>query len=347
MVTGFVNELLAEASLTTKCVRYISLPCFDENLPAESLLRFSLLGYYIFQDYAVSKWAEHFVELLRKAGAAKEQEQMQSSAGDYAIPKKAQLEIALQQLGDALRLFTEKYASAFEETSDIQVTLDAWDDFALSEDKEDLYMDLCAVKVHIQQHQRGAYEIRNKVSMPALLTIFERNRAFLEDPAHEDFKVKLSAIEQETLKDLYGGQRYKCPKISCEEFFRGFSDRRLRKKHVDKHDRPFRCEVRECPGELGFTSQHDLLKHQKSFHPAAGPDQGETFEPLESLVPKNETTAKWACPNCPKRFTRGFHLRNHIRTHSNERPFSCTECQKAFTRDYDRKRHEKTVHSRK
>ena len=347
MITGFVNELLAEASLTTKCVRYISLPCFDKNLPPEKLLHFSLPGYYIFQDYAVARWPNHLVELLSKATAAKEQEHLPFSAGEYAVPKKAQLEIALQQLGDALRLFTEKYASAFEETSEIQVTLGAWDDFAVLEDKEDLYMDLCAVKAQIQQHQRGSYETRNKVSIPVLLTTFERNRSFLEDPAHEDFKIKLSATEQRILKDLYGGQHYKCPKINCEEFFRGFPDRKSRKKHVDKHDRPFRCEVPECPGELGFTSQHDLAKHQKSFHPVTGPDQEATFEPLESLTSKTETTAKWACPNCPKRFTRGFYLRNHIRTHSNERPFICTECQNAFTRDYDRKRHEKTVHSRK
>lgn len=50
--------------------------------------------------------------------------------------------------------------------------------------------------------------------------------------------------------------------------------------------------------------------------------------------------AIFQCTLCPKRFTRAYNLRSHLRTHTDERPFVCTVCGKAFARQHDRKRHE-------
>ena len=50
--------------------------------------------------------------------------------------------------------------------------------------------------------------------------------------------------------------------------------------------------------------------------------------------------ATFQCSLCPKRFTRAYNLRSHLRTHTDERPFICTVCHKAFARQHDRKRHE-------
>ena len=54
--------------------------------------------------------------------------------------------------------------------------------------------------------------------------------------------------------------------------------------------------------------------------------------------------ATFQCSLCPKRFTRAYNLRSHLRTHTDERPFVCTVCGKAFARQHDRKRHE-ALHS--
>ncbi|KAL9628050.1 MAG: hypothetical protein Q9164_007409, partial [Protoblastenia rupestris] len=43
---------------------------------------------------------------------------------------------------------------------------------------------------------------------------------------------------------------------------------------------------------------------------------------------------------CHKKFTRGYNLRSHVRTHENQRPFSCSICGAKFARQHDRKRHE-------
>ena len=50
--------------------------------------------------------------------------------------------------------------------------------------------------------------------------------------------------------------------------------------------------------------------------------------------------ATFQCNLCPKKFTRAYNLRSHLRTHTDERPFVCTVCGKAFARQHDRKRHE-------
>jgi hypothetical protein len=50
--------------------------------------------------------------------------------------------------------------------------------------------------------------------------------------------------------------------------------------------------------------------------------------------------ATFQCSLCPKRFTRAYNLRSHLRTHTDERPFVCNVCGKAFARQHDHKRHE-------
>ncbi|KAK9365381.1 hypothetical protein V1509DRAFT_382425 [Lipomyces kononenkoae] len=62
----------------------------------------------------------------------------------------------------------------------------------------------------------------------------------------------------------------------------------------------------------------------------------------DKRVAKNPSTH--ACPLCPKRFTRAYNLRSHLRTHTDERPYGCSVCGKAFARQHDRKRHE-SLHS--
>ncbi|KAL2169182.1 hypothetical protein VTG60DRAFT_6346 [Thermothelomyces hinnuleus] len=69
-----------------------------------------------------------------------------------------------------------------------------------------------------------------------------------------------------------------------------------------------------------------------------GGTQGEGGGVGAKRVQKHPAT--FQCSLCPKRFTRAYNLRSHLRTHTDERPFVCTVCGKAFARQHDRKRHE-------
>ena len=62
--------------------------------------------------------------------------------------------------------------------------------------------------------------------------------------------------------------------------------------------------------------------------------------PLGSGARVQKHPATFQCTLCPKKFSRAYNLRSHLRTHTVERPFVCTVCGKAFARQHDRKRHE-------
>ena len=64
--------------------------------------------------------------------------------------------------------------------------------------------------------------------------------------------------------------------------------------------------------------------------------------PADGSNPKRtqKHPATFQCTLCPKRFTRAYNLRSHLRQHTDERPFVCSVCGKAFARQHDRKRHE-------
>lgn len=49
--------------------------------------------------------------------------------------------------------------------------------------------------------------------------------------------------------------------------------------------------------------------------------------------------AAFQCHLCPKRFTRAYNLRSHLRTHPDERPFVCRSCGETFAREHDLQRH--------
>ncbi|EPQ52532.1 hypothetical protein GLOTRDRAFT_46612 [Gloeophyllum trabeum ATCC 11539] len=57
---------------------------------------------------------------------------------------------------------------------------------------------------------------------------------------------------------------------------------------------------------------------------------------------KGEANFVCPIPGCGSTFTRGFNLKGHLRSHTDDRPFQCKwpGCEKSFARQHDCKRHE-------
>lgn len=68
--------------------------------------------------------------------------------------------------------------------------------------------------------------------------------------------------------NVYGKQvTYKCPKIWCDYFSMGFDKNEDRQKHVDSHNRPFRCSEEDCFAfQLGYSSKSRMEEHKSKYH---------------------------------------------------------------------------------
>ncbi|KAJ5568933.1 C2H2 transcription factor [Penicillium hetheringtonii] len=73
-------------------------------------------------------------------------------------------------------------------------------------------------------------------------------------------------------------------------------------KHMDRHERPYKCSESGCEKKLGFASRGDFLRHQREVH-----DKGS--KPRNSLFCLYENCAR----SYSKPFVRAENLRVHIR----------------------------------
>lgn len=153
------------------------------------------------------------------------------------------------------------------------------------------------------------------------------------------------SISKDTEKFIlqhYGSNHYKCARLSCQFFHEGFISKTQRDIHIDKHDRSYSCVWQGCPYEfIGFATKKSLQKHVFDYHGIeAEPNDLEFPEKAVSTSQNQKRPATFACELCPKKFTRSFNLRAHLRGHSGGKPFPCIVCGKGFSRNSDRKRHE-------
>ena len=298
-------------------MHYLTFECFADEVAPESLRYFASEGYLSLQDYAVAKWSDHVHAIVKMS--------------PDSFPDDDESRNALKKIKIALEEFSIRYEDEIHHQDQEGHAKIAELDCKAHE-AHDYYRNLLYVWSHIRRQQDKGVIARNDISLDALRQVVNRNRELIE---------KLSADEFGRLVTFYGTKKFKCPKLTCFYFHEGFENKAEREKHVSKHDRPFNCDVPDCSiSTFGFTSNTELDKHKRVFHPEIA-DQTLTFRTAKEAV----TSAKWQCHLCGKRFTRGFSHKNHLRSHTGDRPFACSECGKAFTRKNDCIRHEK-IHSR-
>jgi uncharacterized C2H2 Zn-finger protein len=296
----------------------LTFHCFDGDVHPDDLQLYTKRGFLSFQDYAAAKWHQHVRAIIN------------TSIHDFSTDPESQA--ALQELEAGLEEFYNRYKQEVVLPSILDDALEDCSQFQAYP----FHAKLLQVWNHVYQHDRKGTEARKEIGIKALSEVIMRNRDVIETlAAARDF-------DSEKITAYYGEKHFKCPRPNCFYFHEGFKAAKSRDQHINRHDRPFDCLFPDCSiAEFGFSSNKDLEKHKKMFHPETT-DQAEAFTAQTKVVAK----ARWKCDLCDKRFTRGFHLKSHLRSHAGERPFKCGECGRAFTRDNDKKRHEK-LHTRR
>ena len=115
---------------------------------------------------------------------------------------------------------------------------------------------------------------------------------------------------------------------------------------LQKHKRDYHRSQQRTDSVSSFSTSEssDARTHQQADHSVTiGGNtilQGDSVPGDGSPFRIQKHPATFRCNLCPKRYTRSATLREHLRTHTDERPFVCGVCGKAFVRQHDRKRHE-------
>ncbi|KAK3502962.1 hypothetical protein B0T13DRAFT_487332 [Neurospora crassa] len=104
----------------------------------------------------------------------------------------------------------------------------------------------------------------------------ERNLYFNIEGRTEAIRQALKKLDAQTLTSeeakiishLHGPMHvHKCSKPWCEFFKGDLKTAEAREKHINCHDRPFRCLVEGCPmSTVGYSSSGELKKHNSRYH---------------------------------------------------------------------------------
>ncbi|KAM3079410.1 hypothetical protein ACMFMG_005841 [Clarireedia jacksonii] len=104
--------------------------------------------------------------------------------------------------------------------------------------------------------------------------------------------------DREVTKDANG--RYYCAWPGCTEEVRDFNRKCEWSKHMDKHDRPYRCKEVGCEKLPGFTYSGGLLRHEREVHGKHG-------------GPKKQLNCPH--PNCKRHTGKGFSRQENLNEH--------------------------------
>ncbi|KAI5857299.1 hypothetical protein GGS23DRAFT_385493 [Durotheca rogersii] len=120
------------------------------------------------------------------------------------------------------------------------------------------------------------------------------------DPASPLRMRPIAKPQRQATKNLDG--KYCCTFPGCTEPVKQFGRKCEWSKHMDKHDRPYKCPAEGCENLPGFTYSGGLLRHEREVHGKHG-------------GPKNPLN----CPhlNCKRHTGKGFsrleNLNEHLR----------------------------------
>ena len=230
--SGRISRRSEELNIAAFCLNYLNFRCFDANLTNSDIRDFLQEGYYSFEDYAIAHWLDHLESSTSHS----------LRLDNSSVERLGQIvnSFLIGHGSDAPPELTIVDTQKFQSIRHLSFTqtLDALAQLASEKKCNKNYLD---VETQLQR-RRLIYEGISADTNPHSEVL----RRFLL---------------------LNGPGCYKCPKVWCGYFADGFQRREDRDKHVDQHERPFRCSFEEClHAELGFESEKGLKRHEKTSH---------------------------------------------------------------------------------
>lgn len=310
-----------ELDLAVMCLTYLSTPEFEADLVQPMIEEGILEGFYAFSDYAVPFWGLHVERAI--------------SQGNQKLSSENHEHGAL--LGCLEDFFSVHWMPSKIEAA-IPKTLRQ---VLMSLHQEVFFDDLCRAIHDLKARLRPSSKDPPDTHVLRIYENTAKVRSVLESMVSSaTFNTTLEPI----LTKNYTSSWFKCSRLNCQYYHRGFPSRAQREQHEDKHERSFTCTIEGChQSVIGCTTLKELEKHVFETHGYhITPPEAEYPDdvPFTKKKPQKEAS-KHKCLQCSKSFTRATALRVHQRSHDDNRPFQCTICPKSFAREYDCQRHER------
>jgi hypothetical protein len=233
--------------LTELCLKYLTLPAFSHAGLDDQIRQHARIGTFAFFEYALSSWTAHLEHTLDKRDTwvsppASLEHIIQAFFQMHWIPAKKQLRPPprTQRLMDRI--------GQFEEGAKIEASLSSMQ-WLMTTNLPDT---------------EAAHTLD-------LFSFLKRVRAIIEDSDTHGLGFEM--------RQFYGQQFYKCPRLYCRFFFEGFADITQRDSHVERHDQYHLCKVTSCLyATLGYSRAEDLATHERVAHQDI--TEGEGFSTL-------------------------------------------------------------------
>lgn len=262
--------------MASLCVGYLSFPGFYDMLDDESVNELLHNGYYAFLDYAACYWAYHL-----KSGL------------ELGIN-----EISSQELINFLRMFMDTHrrspAKHVEIRGDTRQVFNGLQLQSTWHDFETFLGAFQATETQVQTFEDSTL-LNEVLDLP---DVIKRIRKILEESQNN-----LNVYSTDNISAFYGNELYKCPRMSCDFFYVGFSTGKQRDDHLMKHSRPFGCSFPGClRSALAFSSQKELERHTLHAHRPT---------PGESGYASKRKKLSLKCKTCKNGFSNPQNLLSH------------------------------------
>lgn len=231
-----------ELKLANLCIDYLNLPAFINPPRREGILN----GDYGFMDYAVLFWIQHL-----EVGATLKPEENGEK----------QKEALMAELAESLGIFVNQYWNSPTAVPKLanrhRDKIQYFRAFPFYDRLEQ------AVSSTKRQLKHFGDTKKEEIALNIANSVCNIRNA-LEELA----SIEPEPTTRQIIEDRYGSNLFKCPQFSCQSFTIGFPSAEERKKHIGKHQRPFRCSDELCVVgyAFGFPSAAELEKHMKAYH---------------------------------------------------------------------------------
>ncbi|RYP68514.1 hypothetical protein DL769_005502 [Monosporascus sp. CRB-8-3] len=234
-----VKPVEADHELAMLSVAYLCFPDINSRLESSAVETALLAGSYSFYEYAIACWVLHLLSWL--SGSAEEEIRDQ--------------EEQIRDLAESLEVFLDLHYSDSGGKHTVSKTMhDKLQALNIFEFYDSLAQAVVSSRKQLTINRKEACDAESL----AFSSITAQIRSIFERVIAKGLSPELKT----TLKKYYGANLFKCSRINCQYFYRGFTKREDRDRHVDRHDRAYTCSFEGCPtATFGCISKKDLEKH--------------------------------------------------------------------------------------